>query len=154
MLTLPGRLAVHTPFTICMIATSTIAHLSACKYLFEGEALQVARERIRVAMGALEIFAEVWPRGKRVAREVKTVAREILSLAPASEGYKPVQTQSIQLSYVPMLQGNSPHLGAAVVSDVDSSGYYGFPLMEADISTAFGGNDWALRIGYPFDVTA
>lgn len=82
MLTLPIRLARHTPFNICMIATMTIAHLSACKYVFTGEQLKVARERIRVAMGALEVFAEIWPRAKRVVGEVKIVARTLLSLEP------------------------------------------------------------------------
>jgi hypothetical protein len=82
MLTLPIRLARHTPFNICMIATMTIAHLSACKYVFTGEQLKIARERIRVAMGALEVFAEIWPRAKKVVGEVKIVARTLLSLEP------------------------------------------------------------------------
>lgn len=82
MLTLPVRLARHTPFNICMIATMTVAHLSACKYVFTGDQLKVARERIRVAMGALEVFAEIWPRGKKVVGEVKIIARTLLSLEP------------------------------------------------------------------------
>lgn len=92
MLTLPIRLARHTPFNICMIATMTIAHLSACKYVFTGDQLKIARERIRVAMGALEVFAEIWPRAKKVVGEVKIVARTLLSLES-----KPRQT-SITLS--------------------------------------------------------
>jgi hypothetical protein len=82
LLTLPTKVSLHTPFTICIVATITIAHLSACKYVLQGEALKTARERIRVAMGALETFAEVWPRGKRVVREVKIIARELLRLSP------------------------------------------------------------------------
>jgi hypothetical protein len=80
LLTLPIKLAVHTPFTIYIVATITIAHLSACKHVLRGKHLQTARERIRVAMGALGTFAEVWPRGKRVLREVKIIARELLEL--------------------------------------------------------------------------
>jgi hypothetical protein len=154
MLTLPSRIAVHTPFTVCMIATSTIAHLSACKYVLEGEDLQVARERIRVAMGALESFAEVWPRGKRVTRELKTVARELLSLAPASQGQGSSGDQSIQLSFLPLIESNSPYVNSADSIGVDPSDSFDFPLMEADISSNFGCNDWILRTGFSFDVTA
>ncbi|KAF2094421.1 hypothetical protein NA57DRAFT_13940, partial [Rhizodiscina lignyota] len=80
LLTLPTNMAAHTPFTICMVATVTIGHLSACNHVLKGEQLKIARERIRVAIGALEAFAEVWPRGKKVLREVKLVARELLGL--------------------------------------------------------------------------
>jgi hypothetical protein len=81
-LTLPTNIAKHTPFAICMIAATTIVHLSACRFVLKGEQLGVARERIRVAMGALGTLAEVWPAGKRIVTEVKTVARELLNLSP------------------------------------------------------------------------
>lgn len=116
MLTLPVRLARHTPFNICMIATMTVAHLSACKYVFTGEELKVARERIRVAMGALEVFAEIWPRGKKVVGEVKIIARTLLSLEPRPRqssitspkpiGYPLVQQQ--QFPNYPISQSESP----------------------------------------------
>jgi hypothetical protein len=154
LLTLPGRIAVHTPFTICMVATTTIAHLSACKNVLQGEPLQVARERIRVAMGVLEIFAEVWPRGKNVTREVKTVARELLSLAPPSEVQKPVENQSVPFSFAPHIQSHSPQLGSDSFAGLDSSGYFDFPLLEAEMSSAFICNDWSTRTGFPVDVTA
>ncbi|KAF2424404.1 hypothetical protein EJ08DRAFT_555121, partial [Tothia fuscella] len=112
MLTLPGRIAVHTPFTICMIATATIAHLSACQNVLSSEDTKVARERIRVAMGALEVFAEVWPRGKKVVKEVKAVARELLSLAPlptpATSSIS--NAQCLSAPYAPQIQSNSPAL--------------------------------------------
>lgn len=82
LLTLPTKILLHTPFTVCIVATITIAHLSACKFVLDGRELQIARERIRVAMGALETFAEVWPRAKNVLTEVKTIARELLHLSP------------------------------------------------------------------------
>jgi hypothetical protein len=37
-------------------------------------------------MGALEIFAEVWPKGREVVTEVKTIARDLLSLGPGACG--------------------------------------------------------------------
>jgi hypothetical protein len=112
MLTLPIRLARHTPFNICMIATMTIAHLSACKYVFTGEQLKVARERIRVAMGALEVFAEIWPRAKKVVGEVKIVARTLLSLESKPRqasiaSPKPIESPR-HLSVNPTSQSQSP----------------------------------------------
>jgi hypothetical protein len=82
LLTLPTKILLHTPFTICIVATITIAHLAACKFILYGNELQIARERIRVAMGVLETYAKVWPRAKKVVTEVKTIARELLLLSP------------------------------------------------------------------------
>jgi hypothetical protein len=154
LLTLHSRIAVQGPFTICQVATSTIAHLAACKHVLEGDALQVARERIRVAMGVLEIFAEVWPRGKKVVKEVKTVARELLSLAPAAEAGKPTANQNVPVSFVPLIKNNSPPVNTESYTGVDSSGYFDFPTMEAQMNSTFVCNDWGARSGFPFDVTA
>jgi hypothetical protein len=82
LLTLPTDVTLHTPFTICMTATITIAHLSACKYVFKGRQLYIARERVRVAIGALETLGQIWPRAKNVVREIKTIAKELLFVGP------------------------------------------------------------------------
>ena len=80
LLTLPTCPALHTPFTICMVGTTTIAHLSACKYVLKGRSLSMARERIRTSMGTLKSFEENWLLAGRTRREVGIVAREILGL--------------------------------------------------------------------------
>lgn len=80
ILLLPSRMSSHTPFMICMISSATIAYLSACKHVFRGEQLAVARRRIKVAMGALTGFAEVWSRGASVLHEVKIIARTLLGV--------------------------------------------------------------------------
>lgn len=82
LLTLLPHIERCTPFAICMIATVTIAHLSACKLVLRGRQLDIARERIRVAIGALETMGQVWPRAKKVSREVKIIARELLFAVP------------------------------------------------------------------------
>jgi hypothetical protein len=89
LLTLPTEISLHTPFTVYIIATITIAHLSACKFVLKEKELQIARERIRVAMGALESFADIWPRGKKVVADVKTIARELLRLVPENRSALP-----------------------------------------------------------------
>lgn len=153
MLTLPTRIAVHSPFTICMIATMTIAHLSACKYALKGEQLKIARERIRVAMGALEVFAEVWPRGKKVVREVKIVARELLSLGAGTEAREPTEIGSL-------LDANALHsLDDSLAIDADSfaradlTGYFGFPGSDSELELGLASSDVSLRTGFPFEAT-
>ncbi|KAL3473872.1 hypothetical protein BJX99DRAFT_272046 [Aspergillus californicus] len=80
LLTLPTDIATHTPFIICMIANTVIAHLSACRFHYTGQPLRLARERIRLSMGALKVLGEYWPMGLRTYKEVGVVAREILGL--------------------------------------------------------------------------
>jgi hypothetical protein len=80
LLSLPTRLTTHTPFIICMISNMTIAHLSACKWVFEEPKLSLERDKIRLNMGVLKMMGEYWPAGKREYRDVGTIAREILSL--------------------------------------------------------------------------
>ncbi|RYO74347.1 hypothetical protein DL764_010872 [Monosporascus ibericus] len=81
LLALPPTLSPQTPFLICMIANTMVAHLSACRYLFKGSALQLERERIRSSMGALRVLGEYWPLGRRTYREMGIVAREVLGLS-------------------------------------------------------------------------
>ncbi|KAF2877233.1 hypothetical protein BDV95DRAFT_480991 [Massariosphaeria phaeospora] len=80
LLTLPTRFSTHTPFIICMIANMTIAHLSACHYLFREPQLAHEREKIRLNMGVLKMLGEWWPSGEREYRDLGVVAREILGL--------------------------------------------------------------------------
>ncbi|RYP13041.1 hypothetical protein DL767_010914 [Monosporascus sp. MG133] len=81
LLALPPTLPPQTPFLICMIANTMVAHLSACRYLFKGSALQLERERIRSSMGALRVLGEYWPLGRRTYREMGIIAREVLGLS-------------------------------------------------------------------------
>lgn len=80
LMTLPANIATHTPFIICMIANATIAHLSACRYIYKGTQLELGREKIRLSMGTLKSLSEYWPQGKRIYQEVGIIAREILCL--------------------------------------------------------------------------
>lgn len=80
LMTLPANIATHTPFIICMIANATIAHLSACRYIYKGMQLTLGREKIRLSMGTLKTLSEYWPQGKRIYQEVGIIAREILCL--------------------------------------------------------------------------
>ncbi|OAG10591.1 uncharacterized protein CC84DRAFT_1184574 [Paraphaeosphaeria sporulosa] len=80
LLTLPTKFSVHTPFIICMIANMTIAHLSACRYIFREPRLSLERDKIRLNMGVLKMLGEFWPAGQREYKTMGTIAREILAL--------------------------------------------------------------------------
>ncbi|KAL2836755.1 hypothetical protein BJX68DRAFT_273386 [Aspergillus pseudodeflectus] len=78
-LTLPTtQLATHSPFIICMIANTAIAHLSAYKWVYAGPRLSIERERIRLVVAVLKRISDIWPLGRRTYREVVVVARDIL----------------------------------------------------------------------------
>jgi len=95
LLTLPTNIATHTPFIICMIANTVIAHLAACRFHYSGHQLKLARERIRLSMGALKILGEYWPMGLRTYKEVGIVAREILGLKDKQKSVVEVATREI-----------------------------------------------------------
>ncbi|KAJ5960719.1 uncharacterized protein N7479_007869 [Penicillium vulpinum] len=89
LLTLPANMKNHSPFIICMIANVTIAHLSACRFIFSEDLRSKGREKIRLSMGTLKRLSEHWTLGKRTYREIGIIARELLSLAkdpPANLG--------------------------------------------------------------------
>ncbi|KAL2811988.1 hypothetical protein BJX63DRAFT_264702 [Aspergillus granulosus] len=78
LLTLPTHLTRHTPFIICMISNTAIAHLSAYKWVYAGPRLSIERERVRLVLAVLKTLSENWPLGRRTYREVATIARDIL----------------------------------------------------------------------------
>ncbi|KAH8176625.1 fungal zn(2)-Cys(6) binuclear cluster domain-containing protein [Sarocladium implicatum] len=104
LLPLPPSLHTITPFFICVIATITIAHLSACRYLFRDKVLQLERERVRLNMGALRMLGEHWPLGKRTYDEMGIIAREILCLSDkdCSAAQEELQSSLKDLSPLPM----------------------------------------------------
>ncbi|OQV02663.1 Fungal specific transcription factor domain-containing protein [Cladophialophora immunda] len=80
LLAVSTKPAYHTPFTVCMVSSVIIAHLSACKLLLSGPKLDVARDQIRMCIGCLRSFAGVWPLASRTLHEIQTIAREVLGL--------------------------------------------------------------------------
>lgn len=153
MLTLPCRIAVHTPFCICTLANITIAHLSACKYVLKGEQLKIARERIRVAMGSLEVFAEVWPKGKEVVRAIKTIAKELLNLGPEAESEKPSEGGNLPVENAPQIQNESLVIHAELFTGVNSTDYFDFQDSGLELGLEFARGDLSSSTSFPFGIT-
>ncbi|KAM0430442.1 hypothetical protein ACHAPT_005789 [Fusarium lateritium] len=84
LITLPVGSAHISPFTICMIACCTIAHLVAYKSALGPREAGVARSRIRVCIGTLRHYEDIWPRAKKILRELKCIAHNIMESAAVS----------------------------------------------------------------------
>jgi hypothetical protein len=80
LITLPAPLIKHSPFFTCVITLAAIVHLSACSWLLTGDEGFLAKERIRLGVGALKTLGEVWSVADCVLMQVKGVAREVFSL--------------------------------------------------------------------------
>lgn len=78
LLALPSQPLRHTPFAICMVNEGAIPLLSACKFLFTGQKLSVARGQLRLMIGSLKSMAKAWPRAARNMQELQAIAREVL----------------------------------------------------------------------------
>lgn len=114
LLTLPTNISAHSPFIICMLANVTIAHLSACRFVLEGQKRAQCREKIRLTMGTLKRLSDYWTLGKRTYRELGIIAREILCLmdntpAPAPEPRPPLDERfsegAVDLNSLGLLPG-------------------------------------------------
>ncbi|KAB8239100.1 putative C6 transcription factor [Aspergillus alliaceus] len=85
LLALPVQEFCHTPFTTCMVSEGTLALLSACKFLFKGKDLAIARDQIRMTIGCLRVLGEVWPRTARNVGELQTIGQYVLGVGSRVE---------------------------------------------------------------------
>ncbi|KAF5718823.1 hypothetical protein FMUND_4990 [Fusarium mundagurra] len=93
LIILPPGSAQLSPFVICMVACCTIAHLVACKSALPEDEAEVARSRIRVCLGTLRHYEDIWPRAKKILLELKRIANSILQTEMATLQYQPVYSE-------------------------------------------------------------
>lgn len=115
LMTLPISLPKLSPFSICIIASTIVTHLSGCRFILSGESLELAREQIRVNIGTLETFSEVWCRATKTVKEVRIIAKDTF------RGRSDVTSRSS-----PSSAGASSHTGAAS----DASGPFSITSMD------------------------
>ena len=120
LLTLPSNITTHSPFIICMIANVTIAHLSACRFIFSGDRRAKGREKIRLTMGTLKRLSEHWTLGERTYREIGIIARELLSLATDPS----VGLDAVNLSLPGPTSAESPPLGMLPDAEFDLCAFF------------------------------
>ncbi|KAF7902894.1 hypothetical protein EAF00_002796 [Botryotinia globosa] len=102
---LPSPILLHTPLGICGITKATLANLSACAYVYtnreddrergvnfeRSSEWKMARDRIRLGLGATKVLAGVWEGARGTERELKTIARGVFANSAArEEGWKAI----------------------------------------------------------------
>ncbi|TGO24904.1 hypothetical protein BPAE_0092g00230 [Botrytis paeoniae] len=99
---LPSPILLHTPLGICGITKATLANLSACAYVYNSRAdgrerggnlersseWKMARDRVRLGLGATKVLAGVWEGARGTERELKAIARGFLANGAGREGGK------------------------------------------------------------------
>lgn len=87
-----------------MIACCTIAYLVACKSGFTPEEVEVARSRIRVCLGTLKHYENIWPRAKNILRELRVIANALKRAdavpRPLSVGFDTLSEQDAMISNI------------------------------------------------------
>ena len=83
LVTALGSLNDHSPFFICGVALGAMVELSACSMGFPGVRIDLAKEHIILATGALSLLSETWAVALPVVKEVKRVARFVFKIDAA-----------------------------------------------------------------------
>ncbi|CZT04495.1 uncharacterized protein RCO7_10424 [Rhynchosporium graminicola] len=83
---LPCPILSHSPLGTCGLTLSTLAQLSACAYILTGPEWYRTRDRIRLGLGGLKAFAEVWPIARTNEKETKMVARSVFAMPRPGTG--------------------------------------------------------------------
>lgn len=88
LITLPTPLLKHTSLISCMVTLGAIVHLSACSFVLSGEEAHTAKERIRLALGALKGLEKVWSFAASVQQQLKRAAREVFNSRKSMDASK------------------------------------------------------------------
>ena len=86
LIMLPTPLLTHSSLFICVVALASVVHLSACSFVLSGDEAYLAKERVRLGLGALKTFEAVWPLAGFVQQQLKRIAREVFALPRPNHG--------------------------------------------------------------------
>ncbi|KAK9484354.1 hypothetical protein V1527DRAFT_470314 [Lipomyces starkeyi] len=75
----PGTVNRRSPFFTCSVTLSLLVHLTACVWVFYGPSAEkqrsMAKERIKLGIGALRAMSENWSTAHRVLGQIKEAAQ-------------------------------------------------------------------------------
>lgn len=95
LLAIPCTIEKHSVFSLAISAQIATAQVSAC-HLLEDHALSIARDRVRLSIGFLNAMGSVWALGKVMAKDVRAVARSVLSVPSSVPSVRPAQQDSAE----------------------------------------------------------
>ncbi|KAF1956692.1 nicotinate-nucleotide diphosphorylase [Byssothecium circinans] len=84
LLAIPCAIEKHNVFTMCIVATLAASQISACNILLDDHRLSIARDRVRLSIGYLNAMSSLWPLAKKMAKEVRFIARKTLASLPST----------------------------------------------------------------------
>ncbi|KAL6711772.1 hypothetical protein ACN47E_002815 [Coniothyrium glycines] len=84
LLAVPVPAEKHGVLALSIVAQMATTQMAACKYLLEDHALAIGRDRLRLSIGYLNTVGSFWPLGKKMAKEVKAIARSALAGIPTA----------------------------------------------------------------------
>jgi hypothetical protein len=85
MTSLRVPLSVHSPCFTCAISKAAMVHLPAYTLETSLSAASTIKERLRLAVSALNKMGDVWPMAKMVKMQVSQYAREVLTVPRSPE---------------------------------------------------------------------
>ena len=75
MLTIASKVTAHSPFVMCMGSMAAVTYLSALENRSAMLTSSTTKDRIRVFLGILKKFENIWPQAKKWSQEIKLLAR-------------------------------------------------------------------------------
>jgi hypothetical protein len=98
LLAIPCKMENHHLFTMCITSMAVMTQIASCNIFLEDHALSIARDRVRLSIGYFNQVGTLWPLAKKVAKEVRYVARKTLTDMPRV-GYaaEPDPTMEIEI---------------------------------------------------------
>ncbi|KAF2828271.1 hypothetical protein CC86DRAFT_439329 [Ophiobolus disseminans] len=75
LLAIPSPHEKHSILAMSIAAQFATLQISVCRNLLEDRALDIGRDRLRLMIGFLNTLGMYWPLGKRMAKEIKAIAK-------------------------------------------------------------------------------
>jgi hypothetical protein len=132
LLAIPCAIERHNVFGLCITAQLAAVQVSACTHLLEDHALSIARDRVRLSIGFLNAMGSIWTLGKKMAKEVKAIARANLSGVPSNNVIEAAPQAEIEIPRDDLVWPVDPsaqidiYSGIVLPADWDTSNM-GFP---------------------------
>jgi hypothetical protein len=146
LLAIPCTIEKHNLFTMCICSHIATAQISACNNLLEDHALSVARERVKLSIGFLNVMGSIWASGKAMAKDVRVVARSTLCVSSSTVTIEPDTTAEIEIQRNELFWPIDPSAGIDIYSGIvlpmnweySSSGYAASSLIHAPMFQSSG----------------
>ena len=85
MISASSSLLVHTPFFICGMAMQAVVHLGLYRLPHLSHSRTLTEQQIKMSIGALRKFSQVWEMAEVVRQDVKNVARALLDTVQSAD---------------------------------------------------------------------